>query len=115
MNHGASQLWAKGLPLDETVHRFTVGDDPTLDQRLLPFDALGSAAHARMLVRTALLTPDDAAVLVTQLAAIAAQARRGEVRIRPEQEDCHTAIETLLTQALGSSFARSRLRRSKPV
>ncbi|HKV97306.1 MAG TPA: argininosuccinate lyase [Gammaproteobacteria bacterium] len=113
MNHGASQLWAKGLPLDETVHRFTVGDDPTLDQRLLPFDALGSAAHARMLAHTALLMQDDAAALVTQLAAIAAQARRGEVRIRPEQEDCHTAIETLLTQALGDAGKRLHLGRSR--
>lgn len=113
MNDATSQLWFKGLPLDKAVHRFTVGDDPALDQRLLPFDALGSAAHARMLAHVALLTLGDAAVLVTQLAVIAAQARRGEIRIRPEQEDCHTTIETLLTQALGDAGKRLHLGRSR--
>ncbi|MGH8363673.1 MAG: argininosuccinate lyase, partial [Gammaproteobacteria bacterium] len=111
MNDRASQLWAKGLPLDEAIHRFTVGDDPALDQRLMPFDALGSAAHARMLAHVALMSPEDAAALVTQLAAIAAQARRGEIRIRPEQEDCHTAIEAVLTQALGDAGKRLHLGR----
>ena len=37
----SAQLWAKGLPLDEAIHRFTVGDDPELDTRLLVQDALG--------------------------------------------------------------------------
>ena len=113
MNDRAPQLWAKGLPLDATVHRFTVGDDPAFDQRLVPFDALGSAAHARMLAHTALLAPEDAAALITQLAAIAAQARRGEIHIQPEQEDCHTAIEALLTQALGDAGKRLHLGRSR--
>ncbi|MDE1887986.1 MAG: argininosuccinate lyase [Gammaproteobacteria bacterium] len=113
MNDSAPQLWAKGLPLDDTIHRFTVGDDPALDQRLIPFDALGSAAHARMLAHAGLLVPEDAGALVTQLAAIAAQARRGEIGIRPEQEDCHTAIEALLTQALGDAGRRLHLGRSR--
>lgn len=109
----APQLWAKGLPLDETIHRFTVGDDPELDQRLLPFDALGSAAHARMLAHVGLLTAEDAAALVGQLAEIAAQARLGKIRIRAEQEDCHTAIEALLTEALGDAGKRLHLGRSR--
>ena len=113
MNEAAAQLWAKGLPLDEAMHRFTVGDDPVLDQRLLPFDALGSATHAHMLAHVGLLPPADAAVLVKQLAAIAAQARRGEIHIRPEQEDCHTAIEALLTQTLGETGKRIHLGRSR--
>ncbi|MGH8292680.1 MAG: lyase family protein, partial [Gammaproteobacteria bacterium] len=113
MNDRTPQLWAKGLPLDEAIHRFTVGDDPVLDQRLMPFDALGSAAHAHMLAHAALMSPEDATALVTQLAAIAAQARRGEIRIRPEQEDCHTAIEAVLTQALGDAGKRLHLGRSR--
>ncbi|MDE2460457.1 MAG: argininosuccinate lyase, partial [Gammaproteobacteria bacterium] len=113
MKDAAAQLWAKGLPLDEAIHRFTVGDDPALDQRLLPFDALGSAAHARMLAYAGLLPSAEAAALVKQLAAIAAQARRGEIRIRPEQEDCHTTIEALLTQTLGETGKRIHLGRSR--
>lgn len=113
MNDHGSQLWSKGLPLDEAIHRFTVGDDPALDRRLLPFDALGGAAHARMLAHAGLLPPEDATALVKQLAAIAAQTRRGEIHIRPEQEDCHTTIEALLTQTLGETGKRIHLGRSR--
>jgi len=113
VNDGGSQLWSKGLPLDEVIHRFTVGEDPQLDQRLVACDALGSAAHARMLAHVGLLATEDAAALVKQLGEISAQARRGEIQIRPEQEDCHTVIEALLTQALGDAGKRLHLGRSR--
>ena len=113
MNGGGSRLWSKGLPLDEAIHRFTVGEDPQLDQRLVSFDALGSAAHALMLAHVGLLTNEDAAALVMQLDRISAQASRGEIQIRPEQEDCHTVIEALLTQALGDAGKRLHLGRSR--
>ena len=51
----SAPLWAKGLPLDTAIHRFTVGEDPELDRALLPFDIRGSAAHARMLGEAGLL------------------------------------------------------------
>jgi len=44
-----TRLWAKDLPLDEAIHRLTVGEDPQTDLALVAWDALGSAAHARML------------------------------------------------------------------
>lgn len=113
MNDGGSQLWSKGLPLDEVIHRFTVGEDPQLDRQLLPYDAFSSAAHALMLAHVGLLPRKDAAALVKQLGRIAAQARCCEIQIRPEQEDCHTVIETLLTQALGDAGKRLHLGRSR--
>ncbi|MGH8280232.1 MAG: argininosuccinate lyase, partial [Gammaproteobacteria bacterium] len=111
MNHAGSQLWAKGLPLDQAVHRFTVGSDPVLDERLLPWDALGSAAHARTLAQAGLLAANDATLIAAELADIAARAERGEIRIRPEQEDCHTVIEALLTEKLGDAGKRLHLGR----
>ncbi|HSC48484.1 MAG TPA: argininosuccinate lyase [Gammaproteobacteria bacterium] len=109
----SAQLWAKGLPLDEAVHRFTVGEDPTLDAVLLPHDALGSAAHARMLAHAGLLAAGDAESLVRSLASIAVRARQGMIRIAPEQEDAHTAIESLLTAELGEAGERIHLGRSR--
>jgi len=110
---GPSRLWEKGLPLDAAMHRFSVGDDPELDTRLLPFDALGSAAHARMLAHTSLMPAKDAQALVDALAGIAAHARHDELGIDPAQEDCHTAIELLLTQQLGDVGKRIHLGRSR--
>ena len=109
----SAQLWAKGLPLDEAIHRFTVGDDPELDVRLLVHDAFGSAAHARMLARAGLLPKQDAAALVKALANITRRARLNGLTIAKEQEDAHTAIEALLTAELGDAGKRIHLARSR--
>jgi argininosuccinate lyase len=109
----SAQLWAKGLPLDQAVHGFTVGDDPELDARLLAHDAQGSAAHARMLAEAGLLPEQDASALVAALAGIARKARQGQVKISREQEDAHTAIEALLTAELGDAGKRIHLGRSR--
>lgn len=109
----SAQLWSKGLPLDEAIHRFTVAEDPELDTALLIHDALGSAAHARMLAKADLLPAKDADALVARLAAIAKRAREGGIRISPEQEDAHTVIESLLTAELGDAGKRIHLGRSR--
>ena len=62
----SKQLWAKGLPLDEVLHAFTVGEDPITDLALLPFDAEGSAAHARMLGEAGLLPMEEAKALAQE-------------------------------------------------
>ncbi|MGH8160685.1 MAG: lyase family protein [Gammaproteobacteria bacterium] len=109
----ASQLWAKGLPLDAAVHRFTVGGDPVTDLVFVPFDAVGSAAHALTLLRGGLLTRDDAVALLHALQGIAAKARTGCFAIRPEQEDGHTAIEAALIAACGEIGKKIHLGRSR--
>jgi len=108
-----STLWAKDLPLDEAIHRFTVGEDPDTDLALLPFDALGSAAHARMLAATGLLEPADATALVQGLKRIAGLARQNAFPIPPHLEDGHTAIEADLTRSLGAVGQRIHLGRSR--
>ncbi len=112
-NLAPSQLWAKGLPLDEAIHRFTVGDDPSTDLSLVPFDAVGSAAHARMLAKAGLLDVADAEALVAELKTIRDEAIAGAFQILPEQEDGHTALETRLTIKLGEAGRRIHLGRSR--
>lgn len=110
---GPAQLWAKGLPLNEVIHRFTVGDDPALDLILAPFDAVGSAAHAWMLASVGLLEKADAEALVAELKTIRDLAKSRAFTITVEQEDCHTAIETHLTKKLGEAGRRIHLGRSR--
>lgn len=109
----AEPLWAKGLPLDALLHRFTVGEDPVTDLSLLPFDAEASAAHARMLGETGLLPEGEAKALVAQLKVLKEAALKGEIVILPEQEDGHTALEAALTEALGETGKRVHLGRSR--
>jgi argininosuccinate lyase len=109
----AERLWSKGLPLDEILHRFTVGEDPLTDLSLLPYDAEASAAHARMLGETGLLPEPEAKALVAQLLALKEAALKGQLVIQPEQEDGHTALEAALTEALGETGKRVHLGRSR--
>ncbi len=106
-------LWAKDLPLDQELHAFTVGNDPVTDLALLPFDAEGSAAHARMLGECGLLEEQEARALVAALRELKREAQHGELRITAQQEDGHTALEAALTQRLGTTGRRIHLARSR--
>ncbi len=106
-------LWSKGLPLDAAIHRFTVGDDPVVDLALAPHDALGSAAHARMLTHVGLLPAANMRALVAALRALHDEARAGRFTIRPEQEDGHTALEAALVDRVGEAGRRIHLGRSR--
>jgi len=50
-----TRLWDKGLPLDERILKYTVGEDHKLDERLLKYDVLASIAHTKMLEEQELL------------------------------------------------------------
>ncbi|HYH95505.1 argininosuccinate lyase [Hyalangium sp.] len=106
-------LWSKGLALDTAIHLFTVGDDPRVDLALAPHDALGSAAHARMLAHVGLLPKADMRALVAALHALHDEARAGAFTIRPEQEDGHTALEAALVERVGEPGRRIHLGRSR--
>ena len=109
----AESLWAKDLPLDHQLHRFTVGADPVTDLQLLPFDTEGSAAHARMLGETGLLPEGEAKALVGALQTLRQEALAGRIVILDEEEDCHTALEHALTERLGDTGRRIHLARSR--
>lgn len=108
-----TRLWDRGTALDATIERFTVGRDPELDRELVAYDALGSAAHARMLVRIGVLEEAALAPLLRELAAIAEEARAGSFEIARADEDGHTAIENRLTARLGDIGRRIHTGRSR--
>jgi argininosuccinate lyase len=108
-----SRLWEKGDPLSAVAERFTVGRDPELDLALLPYDALGSAAHAVMLAKIGVLSDDELTSLLGELSAIASDARQGTMEIRRSDEDGHTAIENRLTERCGDAGRKVHTGRSR--
>lgn len=106
-------LWSKGGSVDALVHRFTVGEDPTTDLALLPFDCLASAAHAQSLAASGLISQEDAHALTAALRSLSAKAKQGALTIPAELEDGHTLLEAKLTEALGDAGARIHLGRSR--
>ena len=109
----SAPLWAKGLPLDAAIHRFTVGEDPLLDRALLSHDAQGSAAHARMLGEAGLIPKADTRALIAALRELKSAAERAEIDIDDAQEDAHTALEHALVARVGEAGKRIHLGRSR--
>ena len=93
--------------------RLTVGRDPELDLRLVPWDCLASTAWAEMLAGIGVLDEAECAGLSEELRAIATDARAGSFVIELEQEDGHTAIENRLRQKLGEAGDKIHTGRSR--
>ncbi len=106
-----SRLWDRGGELDERIERFTVGRDRELDLELLPWDALGSFAHAEMLAAIGMLDPDDLEPLRDELAEVVQEVREGRFVIAGE--DGHSALEERLTERLGDVGRRIHTGRSR--
>ncbi len=108
-----SRLWDKGAPLDERVLAFTAGEDHALDERLVPYDARASIAHAQMLNDQGLLSHSDCEAIESGLEALAASHARGEWKIELSDEDGQTALERRLTAKIGEAGGRVHLGRSR--
>ncbi len=113
MAEQARRLWDKGGEVDDLVHRFTVGDDPTRDLKLVHADCLGSAAHARTIHRASILNDAELKSLLAGLREIDALHSAGKFTIPAELEDCHTAIEAHLTKSCGAAGEKIHTGRSR--
>ena len=106
-------LWDKGEATDKDVEAYTVGNDPKLDQALVPYDCTASQAHAKTLAKAGLLTEEEAEALVKELEHVKELHGKGEFGIEQSQEDCHTAIEEHLTKKLGDTGKKIHAGRSR--
>lgn len=107
------KLWEKGYKLDQLIETFMTGDDPLLDHALIPYDCVGSMAHAKMLAKIGILTNEECHQLVKELNRIVHLAEEGKFHIQPEDEDVHTAIESALVSKLGDVGKKLHTARSR--
>jgi argininosuccinate lyase len=105
------KIWQKNNTSTPEVERFTVGKDRELDVLLAPFDVLGSLAHAQMLAQQGLMNPDDLLQVQKGLKEIYQQIENGAFSIT--EEDVHSQVEMLLTQAVGDAGKRIHTGRSR--
>ena len=101
------KLWQTKTDLDAAVEAYTVGADPELDARLLPYEVYGSLAHAAGLVSIGVLTKAEYARIRKALGGLKT------IKITREQEDIHTAVEQALTAKLGETGAKVHAGRSR--
>ncbi len=107
----ARKLWQTEGGGDPRVEAYTAGADPELDRELLAYEIYGSLAHATELRRIGLLEERELRAVRRELRALLSRA--DSFRIRPGQEDVHTAVEQHLTRRLGKTGARIQAGRSR--
>ncbi|WP_286912331.1 argininosuccinate lyase [Flavobacterium sp. UBA4197] len=107
------KLWEKGIPTDQKIEQFTVGNDRELDIILARYDVLGSIGHAKMLSKTGLLTETEAADIIQALEAILLTIEKEQFTIEADFEDVHSKIESMLIAQLGDTGKKIHTARSR--
>ena len=95
--------------MDALTAEYTAG----MDRDLWAHDIAGSVAHARMLGATGIIAAEDAEAIIAGLAEVLADFRAGRVTWKPELEDIHTHVESLLREKIGEPAGRLHTARSR--
>ena len=95
----------------EAVAAYT--DSQTYDRALYAQDIRGSQAHARMLGRQGVITPDEAEQIVNGLDAVKQEIESGAFVWKPALEDVHMNIEARLTEIIGDVGKKLHTGRSR--
>jgi argininosuccinate lyase len=109
----STQTWSQRFEtgLNPTIARFNASIG--FDIELLEYDITGSQAHAKMLVETGIISPEEGETLVNGLEEIRQQYRRGEFTPGVEAEDVHFAVERRLTELVGDVGKKLHTARSR--
>ena len=94
-----------------SVEAFT--ESLSYDHRLYPYDIQGSIAHARMLGKTGLLTPEEVKNIIEGLEGIRRDLQEGHVALDFAYEDIHMFVEHLLTEKIGPVGKKLHTARSR--
>ena len=103
--------------IDADVLAYTAGKDIVLDQALVRYDCLGTAAHVRMLsemsVKPAVIKKTEVKKILQELGRIVANHHAGKFKITLKDQDVHLAVERTLTKQLGDVGKRVHTGRSR--
>ncbi|KRG70937.1 argininosuccinate lyase [Pseudoxanthomonas dokdonensis] len=107
-------LWQKpGVAVDAQIQAFLAGDDVILDREFFLHDIEASRAHAEGLQHIGILSDQELADLRRELARLAEDFRSGTFVLDERFEDCHSAIESRLTERLGDAGRKIHTGRSR--
>jgi len=110
----AHLIWDKaGASVDARIQRFCAGDDVVLDRVLFLADVRASKAHVHGLARAGIVTAAEATAIDGALDELAADFTAGRFVLDDRFEDCHSAIESFLTDRLGDAGKKVHTGRSR--
>ncbi|MDO4288207.1 MAG: argininosuccinate lyase [Eubacterium sp.] len=85
----------------------------SFDQRLYRQDIKGSMAHAKMLGKQKIITPEESELIIKTLGEILADIEAGKVEFSIDMEDIHMNVESILTERIGDTGKKLHTGRSR--
>ena len=112
-NASTAKVWSGRFsePVTELVKRFTAS--VTFDQRLARADIQGSLAHAAMLAKVGVISPQDLSDIGRGMAQITAEISAETFEWDIAREDVHMNIEARLIAIIGDAGKRLHTGRSR--
>ncbi len=111
MNSSPSRSGVFQAAVDKRLEAFS--QSISFDHRLYAHDIRGSKAHARMLARQGLISPEEAEQIVQELSRIEVMIAEGKMEFRHSLEDIHMHIEQTLIDRLGDVGRKLHTARSR--
>ena len=94
-----AKLWQKSKSkLHSLVEQYTVGDDYILDKVLMPYDIQATQSHIQGLQKLGIFKASEVTKLSSALKKLEKEFKTGKIKIRVQDEDCHTVIENYLVR-----------------
>jgi argininosuccinate lyase len=83
---------------DKGILEFNSAENIRLDDKLVPYDIIGSIAHVKMLKKQGILSKTESAEIIKALKGIMKDWERGKFKLDAKLEDVHMNIETAVSK-----------------
>jgi argininosuccinate lyase len=109
------KIWQKDKTqsVNESIDKYTVGDDYLLDMNFIQYDIQASKAHSKGLLKIGILNNKEYKAILKSLQTLESLIHNDSFSIKLEEEDCHTAIENYLIAELGDIGKKIHTGRSR--
>ena len=108
-----SKLWAGRNAANTSTLADDFNSSIRFDSKMYKQDVLGSVAHAKMLSKQGIITPDDAETIIDGLLSILDDIENNNILFDMTAEDIHMFIESELTARIGDAGKRLHTARSR--
>lgn len=108
-----SKLWGGRFAKETSKLTDEFNASITFDKRLYEEDIKGSIAHAKMLGKQKIITPEESSQIVNELKNILKEIKEGKIEFDISNEDIHMNIESLLTERIGNAGKKLHTGRSR--
>lgn len=109
----SDKLWGGRFTKNASEAATAFNASISFDQKMYREDIAGSRAHAAMLAKQGIITPEDQKAIDEGLQSILEDIEAGNIEFSIDNEDIHMNIESILTERIGEPGKRLHTARSR--